>query len=383
MAVSMQTRRIVPELAMPATAQTGWTDIQFGPPASFGIRSSMQAFTRDLFTDLSPAGPDAGPEAFLAAFDAWATSRAGCGELREQSSVDVYRSMWGALTAWCVGRGLALQGLGASHLEAYLHGRGGAEDLTPRHAWRLLTLVDAVSAHHADANALPRNNAAQALLMARPDWRYANAADKTPLPEHLAADEARRLVAWLLDPATQATAAGAPPGSWQSLRNRAAVGLQLGAGLAPGDIRLATTTGVVSGNAAPGQQAPQPWKIALPAHGGAPAREAPIAPWAGRLLQAWLQTRQSLRIGGDRLFPAAVSGRPWGKVAQYTAAKAVLTAAGLPGADGGSFRLRHTFALRQLQHGSSPEQVAQWMGLRDAAALARHRRLLMAPADIV
>ncbi len=61
----------------------------------------------------------------------------------------------------------------------------------------------------------------------------------------------------------------------------------------------------------------------------------------------------------------------------------MLTAAGLPGADGGSFRLRHTFALRQLQHGSSPEQVAQWMGLRDAAALARHRRLLMAPADIV
>lgn len=344
---------------------------------------AMPAVTRDLFEDLSSAGSDASPATYLAAFDSWAARRAGCGELREQSSVDVYRSMWGALTVWSVARGLALQGLDASHLEAFLHSRGGAEDLTPRHAWRLLTLFDAVSADHADANALPRNQAAQALLMARPDWRYANAADKTPLPEHLSADAAHRLVAWLLDPAADTSSAGAPARSWQSLRNRAAVGLQLGAGLAPGDIRLATVTGVVAAFQAPERSGALPWKIRLPAHGGSPAREAPVAPWAGGLLQTWLDTRQALQITGDMLFPAATSGRAWGKVAQYTAAKAVLAAAGLDDADGGSFKLRHTFALRQLRHGSSPDQVAQWMGLRDSAALARHMRLLMAPVDIV
>ena len=344
---------------------------------------AMPSITRDLFEDMSSAGPDASPATYLVAFDGWAARRAGCGELREQSSIDVYRSMWGALTVWCVRRGLALQGLDASHLEAFLHSRSGAEDLTPRHAWRLLTLVNAVSADHADANALPRNPAAQALLMARSDWRYANAADKTPLPEHLSAEPARRLVAWLLDPATDTASAGAPARSWQSLRNRAAVGLQLGAGLAPGDIRLATVTGVVGAAHAAVQPSALPWKIRLPAHGSAPAREAPVAPWAGGLLQTWLDTRQALQIAGDMLFPAVTSGRDWGKVAQYTAAKAVLAAAGLDDADGGSFKLRHTFALRQLQHGSSPDQVAQWMGLRDSAALARHRRLLMAPVDIV
>ena len=83
------------------------------------------------------------------------------------------------------------------------------------------------------------------------------------------------------------------------------------------------------------------------------------------------------------LFPAATSGRPWGKVAQYNAAKAVLVAAGLTDAEGGSFKLRHTFALRQLQRGSSPDQVAQRMGLPDSAALARHRRLLVEPVDVV
>lgn len=344
---------------------------------------AVSQVNRDLFDELLPDDVTARPTTYLAAFEAWAAARERNGELRERSSIEVYRSMWGALTSWCVGRGLALQALDASHLEAYVHSRGGAEDLTPRHAWRLLMLVDAVLSHHADASALPRNSAAHALLMSRPEWRYANAADKTPLPEHLSAEQARRLVAWLLDPAAQIAAAGAPPRSWQSLRNRAAVGLQLGAGLTPGDIRLATLSGVASRADPPERLGALPWKIALPAHGGSPAREAPIAPWAGRLLQSWLDTRQALSITGDMLFPAAASGRPWGKVAQYTAAKAVLDAAGLHEADGGSFKLRHTFALRQLQHGSTPEQVALWMGLRDSAALARHRRLLMAPVNVV
>ena len=70
-------------------------------------------------------------------------------------------------------------------------------------------------------------------------------------------------------------------------------------------------------------------------------------------------------------------------MAQYTAAKAVLAAAGVPEAEGGSFKLRHTFALRQLRRGTSADLVAQWMGLADANALARYRRVLLAPATEV
>ena len=54
------------------------------------------------------------------------------------------------------------------------------------------------------------------------------------------------------------------------------------------------------------------------------------------------------------LFPSTRStGKPWGKVAQYNAAKEVLAATGLEDIEGGSFRLRHTFALRQLRKGKS------------------------------
>ena len=371
----------------------------------------MHGQTLDLFDETPP--PDV--SGYQAAFDAWLTARKRDGALREHSSVTVYRSMWGAMATWCVDRGLHLNCLQEDHFDAYIQSRGGIDALTPRHAWRLLTLADAVLAQRTDQAALPRNTAAHSLLMTRPDWRYANAADRTPLPEHLSAIEARRLVAWLLNPSTDALAAAAPAQTWQSLRNRAAVALQMGAGLAPGDIRAATVDGVLSrtqssatagstaseaGNGGAGNSdgggdgehsrmsdaagvAALPWLIRLPAHGATLARETPIAPWAGRLLRMWLDTRSAVGIGGTALFPSTQSGRCWGKVSQYGTAKAVLAAAGLPDSEGGSFRLRHTFALRQLRRGAPPEQVAQWLGLSNSTALARYQRLLADPVEVI
>jgi hypothetical protein len=80
-----------------------------------------------------------------------AAAREEFGAIREQSSVAVYRSMWTALSAWCVGRGLHLDALKADHFEAYLLSRGGTEELSARYAWRLLTLADEVQLHRARA----------------------------------------------------------------------------------------------------------------------------------------------------------------------------------------------------------------------------------------
>lgn len=373
--------------------------------------------TRDLFDPahdgaLPPVAPG-----FTTVFEDWLAHRLSAGTLRQPSSVAVYRSMWGALAAWSGARGLrSPQQLDAGLLQDYLLSRPGgqgADLLGPRHAWRLLRLVDDVLAHAArpqpagvpptsasraatgarsrspvtprpggvtaappGTGAAPdtgHNTAAQELLQATPAWRHANAAHRTPLPAHLDGAQARALVGWLL--------AAPPPGTaWQALRDRAAVALQLGAGLTPADVRAVQLSGVVS---AGGRAAGVPWKLRLPAHGAVPEREAPVAPWAGRLLRRWLDVRSALAIAGPMLFPATRAGRPWGKVAQYTAARGVLAAAGLPDQAGGSFLLRHTFALRQLRRGASAEQVAGWLGLADAAALARHRRLLIGPAAVV
>lgn len=326
--------------------------------------------TLDLFEVLAappPARPAAAPAAcdvsFAGAFEAWCAARAHAQGLRQPASVAVYRSMWDAFARWCIGRGLTLPVLAARDLEAFLRER---DELTDRHAWRWLHLVDAVAAHAARRAGHPAPRAAADLLAAHPAWRFANAAWNDPLPEHLDARSARRLVDTLRAPVAD--------GAWQPLRNRAAVALQLGAGLTPGDVRAATLDGV--------DDVPLPWRVRVPAHGAVAAREAPLAPWAGRLLRRWLDTRAALALPGTMLFPGARDGRPWAKVSQYMAAGAVLQAAGLPPA-GGSFVLRHTFALRQLRRGRTPEEVARWLGVTDPGVVERYRRVVFEPAPVV
>ena len=118
--------------------------------------------------------------------------------------------------------------------------------------------------------------------------------------------------------------------------------------------------------------------------GGARARgTSAIAPWAGELLQYWLEVRTEQRIAGDWLFPSTRGGKPGRKVGQYMAAKQVFANAGLDDIEGGSFRLRHTFALRQLKRGTEPEQVARWLGVTDPAVMARYDRLLSSLVDVI
>ena len=86
---------------------------------------------------------------------------------------------------------------------------------------------------------------------------------------------------------------------------------------------------------------------------------SPVAPWAAELLKHWLIVRSELAIAGRFLFPSTRTGKQWLKPSQYESARRVLEDAGADSQEGGSFRLRHTFAIRQLRRGTAPEQVAR------------------------
>lgn len=328
----------------------------------------------DLFSE-----PDhVSPMAYRQAFDVWLAEAGRCGRLQRESSAEVYAHMWTALSEWAVGEGVALQDLSAADLERYLASRGGADELSARYAWRLLRLASRVLAHRARTQGAAPNLAADTLLQRRPDLRFANAATRDPLPEYLPAAEAKRLVTHL-SAVRPGRAASATP--WQEVRNRAAVGTMLGAGLTPGEVRALDVADVVVDA---GRWQGVPWKLRVAGDGNRPARETPLAAWAGQLLRHWLEVRAQQGIPGAMLFPSTrSSGKPWGKVAQYNATREVLAAAGIDDIAGGSFRLRHTFALRQLRRGKSPEDVARWLGVTDPAVLARYRRVVHAPVELV
>jgi integrase len=71
-----------------------------------------------------------------------------------------------------------------------------------------------------------------------------------------------------------------------------------------------------------------------------------------------------------------------GKESQYEAAKQVLEEAGLDSSGCGSCRLRHTFALRQLRHGTVHDQVARRLGV-EPDAMDKYRSVVSNPEVIV
>ena len=335
--------------------------------------------------------------ALQAAFEAWCQYQRQNGRLRRVASVAVYQSMWQALAAWCAMQAppLRLQDLHAPALAAYLASRSGlllADGLlTPRYQRRLLSLVQRVQAHRAwlRLSAGPGPVAALAqppLTFSRPPTGPLHdglngitpAEPLEPLL-HLTPAEHQQLRLLLCNAPELATG-----GRWQLQRDHCAAALQLGAGLGPGELRALRLGDVLAPPpTASTSSAARPWQLKLAASGSAAAHVVPLAPWAAKLLAGWLQLRQDQALGGDWLFPATRSGKPWGKVAQYEAAKRVLTEAGLGQRGGGSFLLRHSFALHQLQQGVDETLLSRWLGVVDAGVMARYRAVLAAwPAAV-
>lgn len=328
-----------------------------------------------------------GGAAFASAFAAWLGDQRGIGLLRQAGTAEVYQAMWDSFSAWCLGQApsVSLERLQLQDLQAFQQARFGRKasdrSLSPRYVLRLMRLIDRVLRHQAAQMDAAPNTAASDWINANPDVRFSEAEREDPLPEYLQLPDARLLIVHL-------SAARPRPGrdhdslatmSWQEVRNRASVALQLGAGLTPGDVRaLRMDSPVVHGGRVKGQA----WKLQVPGNGTSQPRETPIASWAAVLLQYWLQVRHDARVAGNWLFPSTRTGNPWRPDSQYQNAQRVLQEAGMPSREGGSFRLRHTFAIRQLRRGTAPEQVARWMGV-EANEMKRYDRLLPATVDVV
>lgn len=355
----------------------------------------------------SPLQPQPQPQATLptltALFMAWCAHQRQIGRLRYPSSVRVYTAMWQALAEWCAAQpgGLGLQALDAGLLQRYLASRSGmagpGQALTVRYRLRLLSLVRRVQAHtlyQQDALAtawVASHPVHRQALAAGLAWSDAHAAAlpalAMPVPDALGSlggEATRQLIRWL----TAAPLGDDQATRWQTRRDRCALALQLGAGIGPGDLRALRLSDTLPPALPPSGPGPGPataaaghsgaagWRLAVPGNGNARPYLAPLAHWAAPLLQQWLDCRAQQHLAGPQLFPSTRSGKPWGKVAQYASARRCLADAGLPDAPGGSFRLRHSFALRQLAHGHTTDTVAAWLGISDPAVMQRYRQAL-------
>lgn len=336
-----------------------------------------------LFDD----APHAKAPVMQAAFDAWLTDARAGAALRQEGSIALYRRMWDVFVQWCLGQNPAvgLDTLRQDDLQAFQAARFGLKSpdlsLTPRYTLRLMRLIDRVLRHHAAQDDSLPNTAAADWIAAHPEVRYADAAHADPLAEYLDVTEARTLITYLsaARPRPGTNSAALTAMAWQELRNRSSVALQLGAGLTPGDVRNLTLEAPVHDG---GRVRQRPWKLRVPGDGNSRPRETPVAPWAAELLQHWLQVRAAAGIQGPYLFPSTRTGKQWSENSQYKSARQVLEDAGVDSREGGSFRLRHTFAMRQLRRGTPPHQVANWLGI-EPEKMKRYDRVLPMAVDVV
>lgn len=346
----------------------------------------------------APSDGDALVEALNLQFTTWLASSPARGPrqqgaLREESA-QIYADMWQAFITYCAPfyedsgtRSVRLDPRGALSREDLVRflafaairpqrqsrtGRVHAE-LTPRYAWRLLQLIDRVLNHGREELGQEPLEAPLQLMQEAP-YRYANASALTPVPDVLTESQAAALIAHCTAVSKVTDGLGSP---WKLIRDRSAVALMLGAGLAPGQVRVLSLDDVsIDG----GNEAGVPWRLSVAADGSSAAHQVPIAQWAARELRFWLDVRArqgAAMLQSPWVFPSTVTGKAWSHPACHRAAVAVMEEAGI---DGGSpFRLRHTFAVRQLLNGHAEEEVARWMGYADTGPMKRYRHVLAAP----
>ena len=299
----------------------------------------------------------------------------------DEATMSVQRSMWGSFATWCLQQGIDAATLQANELHAYLRSREGsaaASELTPRYAWRLVRLIGLVVNHLAKERGHGFNMAASDLLKGDRTLRLANDPSTDPLPECLSDSEDRLLVSFL---EASVPRAGRDLGMrWQDLRNRAAVALHRGAGLTPLEVRKLQICDLYVD--------PDPkrsvWKVRAPTTGSIKSHDAPVARWARPLLVAWLAVRRERSISGDWLFPSTRTGKQLGKTTHFDGCAEVLQATGLTDlvATGGGYRLRNTFALRQLaKRPGCDAEVAAWLGIT-VTEIARYHRVLSGPVEV-
>lgn len=345
---------------------------------------------------------DALVERLTGDFQRWRASSPGRGAgaqgaLREESA-QIYEDMWGAFIAYCapvdlktgersvrvdphseLSRAQLLEFLGHAAERPLRQIRTGQarSELSPRYAWRVLQLIDRVLNHAFKLEGLETYEAAHDLMQEEP-YRYVNAASQIPVPDFLTDAQSDALIAHCTRHQCVDLAVGA---SWKVLRDRCAVGLMLGAGLAPGQVRMLRIDDVTIDG---GREEGVPWRFSVAADGSTPAHQVPVASWAGRQLRFWLEVRSHIGIQIDQgwLFPSTTTGKPWSHPACHRSAVTVMEEVGIEG--GSPFRLRHTFAVRQLSNGMSEEEVARWMGYADTGPMRRYRHVMARPAgDVV
>ncbi|GIZ50085.1 tyrosine-type recombinase/integrase [Noviherbaspirillum aridicola] len=291
--------------------------------------------------------------------DRFATTRRGDPQVLRDSSIKVYRAMFGKFADQVLGTTSegrpekSLREVGVDDIRRFLDANRLNKGIRHRYVRLLERTFDLLL-----GKGLVDSNPARGLAVAQPT-RSGKGNDRTQ---------------WLSAEQQAAVLAALPQGEgWKDQRSRAMIATVLAGGLKVSEvIRLSLS------NVGMKQEDGSVFIDVYPGGAGRWHRTRVAAFGAGMLLQ-WVALRKSLQLPGNLLFPAGPTGAVLHPATVYRQVKAVLAAAGVPEEQikrRGARTLRNSFALRELEDGASPALVGEYLGHRADRSTRYYTELL-------
>jgi site-specific recombinase XerD len=290
------------------------------------------------------------------------------------SSEEVYWNMWNAFTIRLIAHVTRLEDLNQGFLQSYLDhlaqrddtNRATVGELNARYARRLLALVDRLIRFDAQRRGIDANPVVKEFL-GEPEQavlREANRREFDDIPAFLEKADRERLKQMLMLPVGSPARDDGAASTWRDVRDNASVGVQLGAGLAPGEVRALRLENV-RGDLRHG------YLLEVKANGNLQLRTTGLVDWARASMAAWLKLRNSLpALQSCPYVFCTDEGKQWSKNKVVQAASAVFKRAKLK-ADYGAYQLRHSFVLAARNDGIEWPKIAAALGITNTELWSR------------
>lgn len=283
-----------------------------------------------------------------------------------QRSAQGYTAMFSKFVRWMDGQSLKMDAVTKEHVLQFLDAtmepqkKGRAKDLNSEIRRRYVRLLERVY-DHLQVRPNPARLAAYSM------GTVPGAGGKDLPKEWLTLDQQAAFMQAL--PARASLLSDDSAKAWRRRRDRAMMALMIGAGLTVTEVIELYIENIGEQDAA-GSVPVTIW----PAPGSEFSRKhvTMLRPFAVLEVARWMEERAKMKVNGQLLFPATPTG---GKVAHatlYRQVRATFAAAGITLNREGGRTLRNTFAQRELEAGTSLDELGEFLGLHERRSIERY-----------
>ncbi|AQH05961.1 hypothetical protein A9R05_44210 (plasmid) [Burkholderia sp. KK1] len=322
--------------------------------------------TPDLYEAKTPQDWDERP---LQAFDTWLMrhlkGRGGKDREIRQSTCVIYNTMWASFVHWITAYRIPLSRVTPAHLDRFL-----ADNEDKRnHRERYRKLIERVLVQVHTTLPYSQNPAVAVLRDDSATWKQA---DSNRPMSFFTPSERDTIVQWLLQPISENEQEKKEKKShkdfahthWREVRDRALVGILLGAGLKVSECRGLTVNNILMGD--------EVWINLRKPDSQLSHRTMPL-PFARELLTRWLAVRAAVGCMGDLVFPSKLNGSPMHAITLVRICEAVTDACGITDQEddvpkvkretrASPQTMRNSFAATLFEAGESAKSVSDSLG---------------------